>query len=554
MKPCAHWENSSPLFYKKKKLLIFIRHFNRLKMKNQPCTIRPLLPEETHLLSDFLYEAIYLPEGTPPPPRSVIQLPELQVYIRDFGTQPDDHCLVAEASGKVVGAVWVRQMNDYGHVDGHTPSLAISLYKDFRGHGIGTCLMKGMLDLLHGKSYRQVSLSVQKANPAVRLYTKLGFEAVKETEEEYIMVCNLSTHPLMKTSHRNQAVSPAITFRPATTADIPELKSLFCNTVLTVNARDYTTEEVADWASCGDRPGRWEKLLASLHFIAVCDAEGRIIGFTSIRNDGYLHSMFVHKDHQGEGIATALLQQIEVYATEHGIRKITSEVSITARPFFEHQGYAVEREQRAQANRLQLTNYVMRKILPSSLATQTENKQQTAQQSSCVTPRFRLRPWEASDVSSLAKYLNNKKIWDNCRDRLPFPYTEADARSFIDYATSRQEPGEYCIEINGEAAGNISFMRGTDVERFNAETGYWLAEPFWNQGIASEALREALRQYLAATDVVRIFANVYESNIASMRVLEKVGFRKVGVLRNACFKNGRFVDAHYFELLKEEFA
>lgn len=523
-------------------------------MKNQPCTIRPLLPEETHLLSDFLYEAIYLPEGTPPPPRSVIQLPELQVYIRDFGTQPDDHCLVAEASGKVVGAVWVRQMNDYGHVDGHTPSLAISLYKDFRGHGIGTRLMKGMLDLLHGKSYRQVSLSVQKANPAVRLYTKLGFEAVKETEEEYIMVCNLSTHPLMKTSHRNQAVSPAITFRPVTTADIPELKSLFYNTVLTVNARDYTTEEVADWASCGDRPGRWEKLLASLHFIAACDAEGRIVGFTSIRNDGYLHSMFVHKDHQGEGIATALLQQIEAYATEYGIREITSEVSITARPFFEHRGYAVEREQRAQANRLQLTNYVMRKVLPSSLATQTENKQQTAQQSSCVTPRFRLRPWESSDVPSLAKYLNNKKIWDNCRDRLPFPYTEADAHSFIDYATSRQEPGEYCIEINSEAAGNISFMRGTDVERFNAETGYWLAEPFWNQGIASEALREALRQYLAATDVVRIFANVYESNIASMRVLEKVGFRKVSVLRNACFKNGRFVDAHYFELLKEEFA
>ena len=136
-------------------------------MKNQPCTIRPLLPEETHLLSDFLYEAIYLPEGTPPPPRSVILLPELQVYIRDFGTQPDDHCLVAEASGQVVGALWVRQMNDYGHVDAHTPSLAISLYKDFRGHGIGTRLMKGMLDLLHGKSYRQVSLSVQKANPAV---------------------------------------------------------------------------------------------------------------------------------------------------------------------------------------------------------------------------------------------------------------------------------------------------------------------------------------------------------------------------------------------------
>lgn len=166
---------------------------------------------------------------------------------------------------------------------------------------------------------------------------------------------------------------------------------------------------------------------------------------------------------------------------------------------------------------------------------------------------FLLRPWQMTDVPSLARYLNNKKIWDNCRDSLPFPYTEKDAHSFIDYAMSRQESCEYCIDINGEAVGNISFMRGTDVERFNAEVGYWLAEPFWNQGIVSEALREALRRYWETTDVVRIFANVYESNIASMRVLEKVGFRKVAIFRKACFKNNRFVDACYFELLKEEF-
>ena len=158
-------------------------------------------------------------------------------------------------------------------------------------------------------------------------------------------------------------LEPAVTFRPATVSDIPELKALFCDTVLKVNARDYTLEEVTDWASCGNRPGHWEKLLATLHFIIACDAEGCIVGFSSIRSDGYLHSMFIHKDHQGEGIATALLQRIEAYATEHGIREITSEVSITARPFFERKGYVVEQEQRARANRLQLTNYIMKKQL-----------------------------------------------------------------------------------------------------------------------------------------------------------------------------------------------
>lgn len=325
-------------------------------MGNEVYTIRSLKPEEVCLLRDFLYEAIYLPKGTPPPPRSVIDLPELQVYIRNFGTRQDDHCLVAEASGKVVGVVWVRQMNDYGHVDDHTPSLAISLFKSFRGRGIGTRLMKGMLDLLHSKSYRQVSLSVQKANPAVRLYQRLGFETVRETEEEYVMV-----YQCTETTGMNKA--RGITFRPATTADIPELKELFRDTVLTVNARDYTAEEVADWASCADRPGHLEELLASLHFIIAIDIEGRIVGFTSIRNDGYLHSMFIHKNHQGEGIATALLQRIETYATKHGICDITSEVSITARPFFERKGYKVVCEQKALCNRLRLTNYWMKKQL-----------------------------------------------------------------------------------------------------------------------------------------------------------------------------------------------
>ncbi|WP_374043948.1 GNAT family N-acetyltransferase [uncultured Mediterranea sp.] len=175
------------------------------------------------------------------------------------------------------------------------------------------------------------------------------------------MIRPLSFNQFMNMHAPNKTTD--ITFRPATVTDIPELKELFCSTVLTVNVRDYTAEEVADWASCGNRLGHWEKLMATLHFIAACDAEGRIVGFTSIRKDGYLHSMFVHKDHQGEGIATALLQRIEAYAMEHGICDITSEVSITARPFFERRGYVVEQEQRAQANRLKLTNYIMKKQL-----------------------------------------------------------------------------------------------------------------------------------------------------------------------------------------------
>lgn len=152
--------------------------------------IRVIRKNEYPILSDFLYEAIFIPEGMDKPPKSIIEQPELQVYIEDFG-KADDWCLVAEVKEKIVGAVWVRIMNDYGHIDDETPSFAISLYEEYRRLGIGTALMKGMLKLLKNKGYRQTSLSVQKINYAVNMYRKVGFEVIDENEEEYIMVCRL---------------------------------------------------------------------------------------------------------------------------------------------------------------------------------------------------------------------------------------------------------------------------------------------------------------------------------------------------------------------------
>ena len=151
-------------------------------------TIRKIHKQEYPLLDDFLYEAIFVPEGVEPPPKTIITSPELQLYVEHFGESKDDHGLVAEVDGKIVGAVWVRIMNDYGHIDAETPSLAISLYKEYRGFGIGTAMMKEILALLKAQEYKQVSLSVQKANYAAKLYQTVGFEIVRENEEEYIVV------------------------------------------------------------------------------------------------------------------------------------------------------------------------------------------------------------------------------------------------------------------------------------------------------------------------------------------------------------------------------
>lgn len=149
--------------------------------------IREIKEFEYPILSDFLYEAIFISEGMEKPPKSIIRQPELQVYIQDFG-KADDWCLVVEIEEKIVGAVWVRIMNDYGHIDDDTPSLAISVRREYRGLGIGTVLLKELLADLTANGYEKVSLSVQKKNYAVKMYEKAGFRVLKETDEEYIMV------------------------------------------------------------------------------------------------------------------------------------------------------------------------------------------------------------------------------------------------------------------------------------------------------------------------------------------------------------------------------
>ena len=152
---------------------------------------RELKPSEYGLLRNFLYEAIFIPEGVEPPDRSIIELPELSLYYEAFGSKAADLCIVAEDEGDVVGAVWTRIMADYGHVDDDTPSLAISVLREYRGRGTGTQLLHEILKLLKDRGYERVSLAVQKANYAVRMYEKAGFTTVKENDEEYIMVCEL---------------------------------------------------------------------------------------------------------------------------------------------------------------------------------------------------------------------------------------------------------------------------------------------------------------------------------------------------------------------------
>ena len=99
--------------------------------------------------------------------------------------------------------------------------------------------------------------------------------------------------------------------RHATPEDIPVLKTLFTDTVLRTNRKDYTQEEVEDWTACADKPGHWKELIATHHFTLAEEYPGHTVGFAAVRPDGYLHSMFVHHDFQRQGIASLLLEDME---------------------------------------------------------------------------------------------------------------------------------------------------------------------------------------------------------------------------------------------------
>lgn len=150
-------------------------------------SIREIKEEEISELDRFLYLAIYVHKGETPPPYKIIYKPELQVYVKNLGKEKDDHILVAEANNKIVGAAWVRIMDDYGHIDDETPSLIISVEEEYRGKGIGKSLLSSMISLLTTKGYKSLSLSCQKENYACDIYRSFGFYVVYDIDDEYIM-------------------------------------------------------------------------------------------------------------------------------------------------------------------------------------------------------------------------------------------------------------------------------------------------------------------------------------------------------------------------------
>jgi len=161
-----------------------------------------------------------------------------------------------------------------------------------------------------------------------------------------------------------------------------------------------------------------------------------------------------------------------------------------------------------------------------------------------------LRPLQLSDKQELAKQANNKKIWDNLKDVMPHPYAEKDAVDFINLMSSENPPLTFCITYEGEFVGVIGLIRQKDIYRYTAELGYWVGEEYWGKSIATIAIKLITDYGFRDLQLARIFAGVYDFNIASMRVLEKNGYVKESIGRKAVFKNGVFRDEHRYVIIQ----
>ena len=165
--------------------------------------------------------------------------------------------------------------------------------------------------------------------------------------------------------------------------------------------------------------------------------------------------------------------------------------------------------------------------------------------------RVTIRPWRSDDAPALARHANNRNVARQLRDRFPHPYTIADARQFIQMACGTRPTTMFAMVVGGEAVGGIGFFPGADVERFSAEIGYWLAEPYWGRGITAEAITLMSQYAFEMCNMLRLFALPFADNQQSIRVLEKAGYTREATLRASSVKYGQVRDQALFALVND---
>ncbi len=288
--------------------------------------------------------------------------------------------------------------------------------------------------------------------------------------------------------------------RQGNLTDISQLSELFQETVLSVNRKDYTEAEVADWASCGKDAERWKELFLRFRFFVAEDKDKNIIGFTSISDTGFLHSMFVHKDHQRQGIADALLKHATQYAQEQGAWFLEAEVSQTARPFFEKNGFFVIARQQRKARNLYLTNWRMKKHLPLHHGI------------GVASPEDLEKIWllQKRSFTPVARLL--------CDNQIP-PLTE----SFPDFTQSVAGKLLLKYTISGKIVGSV---RAYIDENNYCQIGKLITDPDYQQQGIGKSLMAAVEAYFNRCKGYALFTGTITPHTAAL--YSKLGYRETG--------------------------
>lgn len=333
------------------------------QMKTERLILRPWTEDDAPALYKYAQDPAIGPIAGWPPHTSVENSREI---IRDILSAPETYAVILKETNEPIGSVGIMFGDGVHSADMEEGDAEIGYWLGVPYWGQG--LIPEAVNRLLSRCFEELGIKrvwcghYDGNTKSRRVMEKCGFK-YHHTEEG-------KTSPLgdIRTEHftlltREEWKRKNYHIRPLTEADIPEMQSLFHSTVLFINTKDYTQEEAEDWASCGDSVERWKMHLSNHQFVGAFNTDNKMVGYSSMNKDGYLHSMFVHKDWQGKGIASLLLTEVENMARQFGVTRITSEVSLTARPFFEKQGYSVIKSQKAKANQLELTNFVMQKLL-----------------------------------------------------------------------------------------------------------------------------------------------------------------------------------------------
>ena len=161
-------------------------------------------------------------------------------------------------------------------------------------------------------------------------------------------------------------------------------------------------------------------------------------------------------------------------------------------------------------------------------------------------PSCALRPWEVTDAESITPLLGDRDVWINLSDRVPHPYTMEHARQFIDHVRSKSPAENLAIDVDGKAVGSIGLFLGEGINRVSAELGYWLGKPYWGRGIMTDAIKAMTKYTFEHFDITRLFALAFSRNSGSIRALEKAGFTREGLLRQAAIKDGVILDDYLY--------